>query len=139
MEGTGSSIEIRFRRLLEQDMAKLAQWWSDKEIAEATFLLADASSELPAITPEFVDETFLRLRCEFDTFAIELEDELALGDVITIAGRTTDLTQTVESLQIENKPVKSAGPGDIVGIRVGARVRPNDLVYKESEEQPAGG
>jgi len=71
--------------------------------------------------------------------AVELEDELALGDVITIAGRTTDLTQTVESLQIENKPVKSAGPGDIVGIRVGARVRPSDLVYKESEEQQPTG
>ncbi|MFQ5951379.1 MAG: translation elongation factor-like protein [Candidatus Geothermarchaeales archaeon] len=65
--------------------------------------------------------------------AVELKSELALGDVITIAGSTTDLTQTVESLQIENKPVKSAGPGDIVGIRVVGRVRPNDLVYKESD------
>jgi len=56
--------------------------------------------------------------------------ELKVGDTIKIKGSTTDLTQEIESMEIDRKPVQSAGPGSSVGVKVKDRVRPNDVVYK---------
>lgn len=61
---------------------------------------------------------------------IELSDELKVGDRISIEGATTNLQQTVRSMQIEHKEVQSAGAGDAIGLRVDQRVREGDLVYK---------
>jgi len=61
---------------------------------------------------------------------IELSDELKVGDRISIEGATTNLQQTVRSMQIEHKDVQSAGAGDAIGLRVDQRVREGDLVYK---------
>jgi putative protease len=63
--------------------------------------------------------------------AVRLTGDLSVGDVVTIAGETTDITQRVDSMQIENDPVESAGPSEVVGIRVKSRVRPGDVVYRE--------
>jgi UPF0176 protein len=65
--------------------------------------------------------------------AIQLTDGLRVGDTIHIQGHTTDLTQTVESMQIENQNVEKADPGADIGIKVGGRVRENDVVYKVIE------
>lgn len=62
--------------------------------------------------------------------AIDLTDGLKVGDEIRIKGNTTDLTQKVNSMQINHKDVKVAKKGDSVGIKVEDKVRPNDLVYK---------
>ena len=40
--------------------------------------------------------------------ALELEGPLKVGDVIRITGHTTDLTQPVESMQIERVDVEEA-------------------------------
>jgi translation elongation factor EF-1alpha len=61
---------------------------------------------------------------------IELSDELRVGDRISIEGSTTNIQQVVESMQIEKKPVQSAGPGQSIGLKVKDRVREGDLVYK---------
>lgn len=66
--------------------------------------------------------------------AIELEDELKVGDTIHIKGHTSDWTQKVESMQIEHRDVQSAGPGDVVGIKVNEHAREHDVVYKVVEE-----
>jgi len=60
------------------------------------------------------------------------EGQLSVGDTIHIRGHTTDLTQRVDSMQIEHQGVEKAGPGHIIGIKVRERVRPNDQVFKES-------
>jgi translation initiation factor 2 gamma subunit (eIF-2gamma) len=66
--------------------------------------------------------------------AIKLtDDSLRVGDTIHIKGHTTDLTQKVESMQIENQSVEEATPGADIGIKIGDRVRENDVVYKEIE------
>ncbi|MGB9627379.1 MAG: translation elongation factor-like protein [Thermodesulfobacteriota bacterium] len=62
--------------------------------------------------------------------AIRLTDTLKVGDKIHIVGHTTDITQTVESMQIENKNVQEAGSGADIGIKVKDRVREHDTVYK---------
>ncbi|MFH1834592.1 MAG: translation elongation factor-like protein [Methanobacteriota archaeon] len=63
--------------------------------------------------------------------AIKLgEGGLSVGDEINILGATTDLTWTVDSLQIDRKSIEKAVKGQSVGIKVPDRVRPNDVVYK---------
>ena len=61
---------------------------------------------------------------------INLEDELAAGDKISIEGATTNIQQTVDSMQVEHETVENAKAGDSVGMKVSDRVRPGDQVYK---------
>ena len=61
---------------------------------------------------------------------IELSDELKAGDRISIEGATTNVQQTVRTMQIEHAEVQSAGARDAIGMKVDQRVREGDLVYK---------
>ena len=61
---------------------------------------------------------------------IVLSGVLKVGDKIHIKGHTTDLTLTVESMQIDNRPVAEAASGAIIGLKVPDRVRQEDTVYK---------
>lgn len=61
---------------------------------------------------------------------LELRDDLKVGDAIHIRGRTTDFTQSVESLEIEHEKVESVSPGADVALEVIHRVRRGDVVYK---------
>ena len=60
--------------------------------------------------------------------------EIAIGNKLKFVGHTTDFEQKVESMQIENQPVERAVPGDLVGIKVGERVRQKDKVFKIVED-----
>jgi len=62
--------------------------------------------------------------------ALSLTESLRVGDTIRVRGQTTDLTQRVESMQIEHKSVAEARPGEDVAVRVNDRVRVGDGVYK---------
>lgn len=64
--------------------------------------------------------------------AVTLTAPLAVGDRIHIRGRTTDLEQTVESMQVDHQSVSSAAPGDDLAIKVGGHVRDHDLIFRES-------
>lgn len=64
---------------------------------------------------------------------IDLKDTLSVGDQISIEGATTNLQQTVDSMQIEHENVKIANRGDSVGLKVIDRVRNGDSVYKIEE------
>jgi putative protease len=65
---------------------------------------------------------------------IEITDEpLAVGDTIHIKGHTTDLTQKVESMQIEHQNVDKAEIGQSIGLKVTAHCRVDDIVYKVIE------
>lgn len=64
--------------------------------------------------------------------AIELTNDLKVGDKVRIKGATTDFEQVVESMQIENEDVQEAKAGDGVGMEVKKRVREGDEVYKIS-------
>lgn len=58
---------------------------------------------------------------------------LRVGDKIWIRGHTTDLIETVSSLQVDRQPVAEAREGQEAGLKVSSRVRPNDRVYQVSE------
>jgi len=61
---------------------------------------------------------------------IEVKDTISVGDQILIKGPTTDIEQTVDSMEIEHEKVKQAEAGQSIGMKVNARVRENDIVYK---------
>ncbi len=68
---------------------------------------------------------------KIEVAAIELTDgSLAVGDTIHIKGHTTDLTEKVDSIQIEHDQVQSAKKGESIGVKVSDHVREHDLVYK---------
>ncbi len=62
--------------------------------------------------------------------AIKLSDALNVGETLHIKGHTTDLNTTVSSMQVNHQSVRSAKPGDAVGIVVPDHVREHDKVYK---------
>lgn len=64
---------------------------------------------------------------------IELSGELKVGDTISIEGATTNFTQRVDSMQIENQNVESAKAGDSIGLKTKERVREGDTVHKVTE------
>ena len=57
---------------------------------------------------------------------------LKVGDAVWIRGSTTDLKETVRSMEIDRQPVMEARAGQEVGIKVSAKVRKHDRVYKIS-------
>ncbi|HID43479.1 MAG TPA: translation elongation factor-like protein [Archaeoglobaceae archaeon] len=62
--------------------------------------------------------------------AVVLKKPLKVGDRIRIKGSKTDFEQIVESMEINNKKVDTAMPGDEVGIKVMDKVRKKDIVYR---------
>ncbi len=63
--------------------------------------------------------------------AIEVTNEsIKTGDLLHYQGHTTDFTEEVASIEIDNQSVDEAKVGDLVGIKVKERVRENDKVYK---------
>jgi hypothetical protein len=64
--------------------------------------------------------------------AVVLEDHLMKGDRIHICGPHDDVHQPVTSIEIEHIPIKEAGKGQDVGIKVIERVHEGDMVFRES-------
>ena len=69
--------------------------------------------------------------------ALSLEAPLRTGDRIRIRGHTTDLQQTLDSMETGHSPIDSAQPGDDVAIGVAGRVRVGDAVYHELNGETA--
>jgi translation elongation factor EF-1alpha len=63
--------------------------------------------------------------------AVALTAPLAVGERIHIRGHTTDQEQTVESMEVDHKPVDGAAPGDDVALKVTGHVRDHDLIFRE--------
>jgi putative protease len=61
------------------------------------------------------------------------EGSLRRGDRVRIVGRTTEVTQSVESMQIEHRPVEEAQQGSEVALKVGEPVHRHDQVFRIHE------
>ena len=57
---------------------------------------------------------------------------LKIGDRLWIKGHTTNLKQTLTSMQINHQPIQEAKKGDEVGIKTTSRARRGDRVYQIS-------
>ena len=58
------------------------------------------------------------------------EGGIKVGDQIRIVPPSTDLVQTLDSMQMENQEILEAGSGADIGIRVKDKVREHDMVFK---------
>ena len=62
--------------------------------------------------------------------AFEIESgKLSVGDTIHIKGHTTDITETIASIQMEHDVIETAKKGDDIGIKVAQKVRGGDKVF----------
>ena len=62
--------------------------------------------------------------------AIEVTDgELHVGDTVHVVGHTSDFTQVVESMQMDNQAVEIAKPGQTIGVKVPEHAREHDKVF----------
>ncbi len=61
---------------------------------------------------------------------VVVETGMRIGDMIHIKGKHTDLTEVLDSMQINHADIAEAKPGDDVGIRVKEKVREGDCVFK---------
>jgi len=62
--------------------------------------------------------------------AIEVTDgELHVGDTVHVVGHTSDFTQVVESMQMDNQVVEIAKPGQTIGVKVPEHAREHDKVF----------
>ena len=61
------------------------------------------------------------------------QDVLRVGDTIHVKGHTSDFVQKIDSMQIDNKSVDEATPGQSVGLRTKDHAREHDMVYKVVE------
>ena len=66
--------------------------------------------------------------------AVKVTDgSIKKGDVLRFSGHTTEFTQEVTSMEVNNQAVEEANVGDFIGLKVTERVRQNDKVYKVTE------
>ncbi len=63
--------------------------------------------------------------------AVSLDAPLRVGDRVHFKGHTTDLVQSIESLQVDHQAVERAVPGDDVALKVDDHVREHDQIYLE--------
>ncbi|HYB84351.1 MAG TPA: EF-Tu/IF-2/RF-3 family GTPase [archaeon] len=61
---------------------------------------------------------------------VELSAPIKKGDKILIRGGTTNVSQVVDSMEVEHKQLNEAQAGQRIGLKVADRVRENDMVYK---------
>jgi translation elongation factor EF-1alpha len=67
--------------------------------------------------------------------AIEITSgTLSVGDTIHVKGHTSDFTQKIESMQLDNQPVQQATVGQNVGFKTVDHARIHDAVYKVTPE-----
>ena len=61
---------------------------------------------------------------------VKLSGTLKIGDKVRIKGATSDFTQEVDSMQIEQDKIKEAKKGQSIGLKVKEHAREHDTVYK---------
>ncbi|MGB8105016.1 MAG: hypothetical protein WCF47_12145 [Pseudolabrys sp.] len=64
------------------------------------------------------------------TMRLEPGTTLHVGDIIHIHGHTTDFTQKVESLEVDQAPDTEVGPNDDFGLNVIEHAREHDAVFR---------
>jgi len=63
---------------------------------------------------------------------IELESNLKSGDPLSFEGPETDLQQRVESVWVDDKPVREAKAGSRATVKTKRKVKEGDHVYLET-------
>ena len=66
--------------------------------------------------------------------ALEItSSSIKVGDLLHYKGHTTDFTDTVNRIEVDNQAIEEARTGQLIGIKTKERVREKDKVYKVVE------
>ena len=66
--------------------------------------------------------------------ALEItQGSIKVGDLLHYKGHTTDFTETVNRIEVDNQAVEEVNTGQLVGIKTKERVREKDKVFKVTE------
>jgi Elongation factor Tu domain 2 len=84
--------------------------------------LAEPGERLGVVTHYYSHLSVAIMRLESGT--------LRVGDVIHIRGHTTDFSQKVESLEVNQAPVTEVRPNEEFGLKVAEHAREHDVVFK---------
>ena len=60
---------------------------------------------------------------------------LNTGDTVHIKGHTTNITESVTSIQMEHEGIETAKKGDDIGIKVSQKVRGGDKVFVVADNE----
>ena len=60
------------------------------------------------------------------------DGDLNVGDEVRFVGHTTDFTERITSMEIDHAKVERAASGEEIAIKVVARAREHDKVFKVS-------
>lgn len=106
-----------------------------RRTAEKAVLAKSAAPVSTAYQPQTNEQSIGKVEDYFSrigVIALTLTAPLSLGETIHVKGHTTDLTQTVASMEINHAPIQNAKKGDSVGIKVNDKCRKGDAVFKVS-------
>ncbi len=125
------TLKAKTKQVAKRRVKKSVKKLSRKKISKKTQL----SKNKPAIKKTTkVEGKLIGLTTHYfphvQAAVIKLKGPLAKGDTVKIKGYTTDLTQTVASMQIDRVDIQTAKKGDEIGLQVASRVRQGDKVYK---------
>lgn len=120
----------------EEEKQKHGSQPEDKELEDAGNITDDSDNEAVA-DEDSNDDRSRRLIGTVEKFfsninvaAINLTDNLEVGDLIEISDEYGKLQMVVLSMQIDKSNVESAYAGDSVGIKVDGPVKEGSKVYK---------
>ena len=61
---------------------------------------------------------------------VKVDKDMKIGDKVLIEGHATSFEQTVESMQIDRKPINTAKKGQEIGLKVDNIVKEKDKIFK---------
>lgn len=61
---------------------------------------------------------------------IRLNDNLKMGDTIKFVHGDSEFTQTIDSLEVDRKPIQSGKAGEEVAVKVNEKTHEHAKVYK---------
>ena len=102
----------------------------------ASYIKANCASVLDKVGGNSLGERFQEVGkvahffVHINVAIIDVTGTIYVGDKIAIKGPTTDIEQTVDSMEIEHLKLEQATAGQSIGMKVKDRVRENDTVYK---------
>jgi hypothetical protein len=94
-----------------------------KSVKKASSIPSGASLEEAGIITHFFPKV--------DAAVVKLtKGAISVGDTIVIKGYTSDFKEKVQSIQLDHVPIQDAEKGMEIGLKVKAKVREHDVVYK---------
>ncbi len=126
-----SSKTAKRKKTAKRTSGKTAKKKTQRKKRTATRKKAPAKSSLAAEASLEEIGTITHYFPHVDAAVIKLmRSSLVEGDKIMIKGHTTDFDQVVKSMQLDHTPIVRASSGQEIGLRVKAKVRQHDVVYK---------